>query len=251
MGKPTHPHFLEKDIMDQLIPITGIAKSYTELCTRVAEPGEFFNVLEGGLFVTYCKQDTTEIGDIGEETDVINWFQVKAELDNNVRPNEGDVYIIGLSAPYTRWKAKYVDYKLTWVEDGTEDKKIVKKYKSQKALLRAQNQPEEGIYYSVGEQAPYKVYGVVSSWEPVGSFISYVVDDMKQLLHKPCKSNPGEIAFLKGKFLVYNGEGWEQIDIIEPIENVYDHIYVDRAKNKYKLREGRQPGTVEFYSPRS
>lgn len=241
--------------MEQLIPITGYAKSYEELCNKVAMPGEYYNVIDGSPFMTYHKLDAAEIGDTLETTDVLGWYQVKAELESNVNPNEGDVYIVGISAPYTRLKAQYVDYVMSWVEDGKEEKKIVKKYKNQAMLTRARLQPEEGIFYSVGSEAPYKVYGVVSQWEPVGVFISFVADKPEALNNIPVKNNPGEIAYVKGLYYLYTGEkkqgndGWTPIDIPEPIENIYKHVYKNKDE-RYKIREGVKLGTLELFSPR-
>lgn len=245
--------------MEQLIPITGYAKTYEELCQKVAEPGEFYNVLEVQPFITYCKDEGIEIGDTTQTTDVIGWYKNKAELESNVKPTEGDVYITGDYSPYTRWKAEYVNYVMTWVEDGEEEKKILRKFKNLAMLTRAKVQPEEGVYYAVGAEAPYKVYGVVSRWTPVGAFISHVVDDIKQLWHKTQKSNPGEIAYIKGNYYLFTGalrdhgegfEGWVQIDIPEPIENVRNHVFVVNSGEHYKLREGQYPGTLEFFKPR-
>ena len=241
--------------MNQLIPITGYAETYEELCNMIAEPGEFYNVLEQKPFLTYNKIEGVEIGDTLKTTDVIGWYKNKAELESNIRPTEGEVYITGLSAPYTRWKAEYVNYVMTWLEDGTEDKKILKKFKTPGMLTRSHEQPEEGIYYAVGHEAPYKVFGVISTWEPVGSFISYVVDDIHQVINKDERSQPGEIAYVKGMYYVYKGkkldggEGWVQIDVAEPMENVYKHVF-EKNGEKYKLREGQYYGTLEYYQPR-
>ncbi len=235
--------------MDQLIPITGYAESYEELCNKIAEHGEYYNVLNPKPFMTYYKLESVELGDTMTTTDVIGWFKNKAELESNVRIMEGEVYITGEYSPYTRWKAEYVDYVLTWVQDGEEEKKIVKKFKNVNWLTRSKLQPEEGIFYAVGGEVPYKVFGVVSSWEPVGSYISYVVKDINQLLHKPEKSNPGEIAFLNGLYYLYTGKEWKEIEIPEPFENTGKHTYIKDGK-KYRLREGAQFGTLEFYAPR-
>lgn len=242
--------------MEQLIPITGYANTYKELCNKIAMPGEYYNVLEEKPFVTYYKEDSVEIGDTMQTTDVIGWYLNKAELESNVRPMEGEVYITGSSAPYTRWKAQYVNYVMTFVEDGEEEKKILRKFKTLAMLTRAKVQPEEDVYYAVGHEAPYKVYGVVSSWTPVGSFISYIVDDIHQLYNKPSKSNPGEIAYMKGNYYLFKGkmadkeEGWVRIDIPEPMENIYSHVFYAKDGEQYKLREGQYGGTLEFYQPR-
>ena len=242
--------------MEPLIPITGYAKTYEELCNKVAESGEYYNVLDGSPFMTYHKLNQTEIGPTGEESDVLGWYQVKAELESNVtKPKEGDVYLIGISAPYTRMKAQYVNYIMTWVDDGEEEKKIVKNYKTETGLNRSRVQPEEGIYYTVGEQAPYKVYGVVSTWEPVGVYISYCAPNIETFRMDRIKHNPGEIAFVNGIFYYFTGpqreghEGWKQIEIPEPMENIYKHVYKERNE-PYKIREGIKLGTLELYSPK-
>ena len=239
--------------MEQLIPITGYAKTYKELCNKIAQPGEFYNVLEEKPFMTYSKIDGVEIGDTLEETDVEGHFQVKAELESNVlNPQEGDVYIVGLSAPYTRWKAQYVNYIMTWVEDGQEEKKIVHHYKTEVGMKRKKLPPEEGIFYSIGEQKPYRVFGVVSSWEPVGTFLSYIGDNLDYFEEGRVKYNPGEILYIKGVYYLYTGpkregnDGWVVLDIPEPIENAYKHVFESRG-GKYKIREGVKLGTLEFY----
>ena len=236
--------------MEQLIPITGYAETYKELCNKIAMPGEYYNVLDPKPFMTYVKLEGVEIGDTLDTTDILGWFPNKAELESNIRPSEGEVYITGEYSPYTRWKAQYVDYIMTWVEDGEEEKKIVKRYKTLAVLSRSKEaQPEEGVFYAVGKEVPFAVYGVVSSWEPVGAYLSYVAKDMKQLINKPSKSQPGEIAFLDGLYYLYDGNGWNQIDIPEPIGNVNKHVYIANDE-AYKLREGQHPGTLEFYQPR-
>lgn len=241
------PFFEIRIKMEKLIPITGYAKTYAELCNKIAEPGDYYNVLEPKPFTTYYKLDGVEIGDTLMTTDVIGWYKNKAELESNVKPTEGDVYITGDYEPYTRWKAQYVDYVMTWIADGEENKKIIKKYKTQKGLGSSRPVPEEGIFYAVGETAPYKVYGVVSSWEPVGSFISYVYDRLAST--DRMTKQPGEIALVKGLYYVWAGSKWEQIDIPEPVENVYKHVFESRGE-KYKLREGQYPGTLEFFQPK-
>ena len=237
--------------MEPLIPITGFAKTYDELCNKVAESGEYYNVLDESPFTTYHKLDGVEIGDTLKTTDIIGWFPNKAEMESNVRPAEGEVYITGIAAPYQRWKYEYVDYVLTCIEDGEEELKIVKKYKNKTMLTRGGAVPEEGVYYAVGKEAPYAVYGVVSSWEPVGTFISWVARDIVQLKQKPIKSNPGEIAYIKGLYYLYDGSSWTQIDVPEPIENVGKHTYQVKNGDRYRLREGQYPGTLEYYQPRS
>lgn len=236
--------------MDQLIPIMGYAQTYEELTNKKAESGEFYNCFDVVPFQTYCQTGQPELGDKMMETDVLGWYQVKAELESNVtKPKEGDVYICGITSPYTRYKAQYVDYVMTWVEDGQEEKKIVRNYKNYQMLMRAKLEPEEGIYYSVGKELPMKLYGVVTSWEPVGTFISHCVKNMTQLLNKPTKSNPGEVAYLNGMLYFYDGETWNEIKVKEPMQNVYKHVY-EKDGSCYQLREGSRAGTLEFYAPR-
>ena len=238
--------------MERLIPITGFAETYDELCNMIAEPGEYYNVLEPKPFMTYVKLESVEIGDTMSTTDIIGWFKNKAELESNIRPVEGEVYITGEAEPYTRWKAQYVNYVMTWVEDGEEKKRIIKRYKNQLGLNRSHPVPEEGIFYAVGEEAPYKVFGVISSWEPVGSFISKIADSVPQLSHGnqyTIPDQPGDIGFVKGLYYLYDGKAWKQIDIPEPIENAQKHVFITNGE-KYKLREGQHPGTLEFYQPK-
>lgn len=241
--------------MEPLIPITGYAMSYEELCNKVAEPGEYYNVIDGSPFMTYHKLNETELGPTNETTDVLGWFHVKAELESNINPNEGDVYIVGISAPYTRLKAQYVNYVLTWVEDGQEEKKIIKRFKNQAMLTRSRVQPEEGIFYSVGNTAPFAVYGVVSSWEPVGVYISAVKANVEYFHNDGVKHNAGEIAYVNGLYYLFTGaerdgyEGWKRIDIPEPMKNIYEHVYKEKDK-RYKIRESVKIGMLELYSPK-
>ena len=235
--------------MDLLIPITGYAKSYDELCNKTAMSGEFYNVPENGLFTTYCKTGSDEIGDTLETTDVVGWYKTKADLESNIRPSEGECYITGDYPPYTRWKAAYINYKMTFIENGECDKKIVRNFKTLALLTKARLQPEEGVFYSLGKEMPFKIYGMVSAWEPVGSFITYVVKDMKQLINKPTKSQPGEVAFLNGLYYIYNGSEWERLECVEPVENVYKHTYAEGDK-KFRIREGLKMGTLEFFTPK-
>ena len=235
--------------MNALIDITGYSDSYENLVTKVAMPGEFYNVLDGTPFTTYVKTDETEIGYQGKETDVLGWYQVKAELESNVvKPNDGDVYITGLSSPYTRWKATVRGIDIKWDEDGEEELKIVKNYKDLTRLGRAKLTPEEGIYYSLGKVAPYKLYGVISAWDPVGTFISYTAKSMKSL--EQFGKGSGEVGLVNGLFYIHTSEGWKQITIPEPIADYSKHTYVDRMGNICKIREGFALGTLEFYSPK-
>lgn len=238
--------------MEQLIPITGFANTYEELCTKVAQPGEYFNVLEPKPFMTYHKLDGIELGNTNKTTDVSGWFKNKAELESNIRPTEGEIWITGECAPYTRWKAEYVDYILTFVEDGEEEKKIIKNYKTINRFGMAHLEPEEGIYYSVGKELPFALYGVVSSWEPVGTFISYIADSVEKLYYPYTQPKPltGQIAYVKGMYYLCDGDKWNPIDIPEPIENVYKHVFEAKDKQLYRLREGRQPGTLEYFQPK-
>ena len=237
------PFFQIKATMEPLIDITGWAESYEKLCNKVAGEGEFYNVLEDGFFTTYRKTGDTELGDTLETTDVLGWYKIKAELESNVtKPSDGDVYIVGLYAPYTRWKAEVRGIDIKWIEDGTEEKKILKNYKDIKRTGGKAIQPEEGIYYSVGKTAPYKVYGPISSWEPVGSFISQTTLYAHAI---------GEIAYVKGVFYLHAGpNNWVQLDFEQPIENYGKHTYVSKDGTRSKIREGFVLGTLEFYSPR-
>lgn len=230
--------------METLIDITGYADSYESLCHKTAMEGEFYNVLEDGFFRTYRKTGNTEIGDLLQETDVLGWFQVKAELESNVpKPNDGDVYIVGIAEPYTRYKATVRGVDIDWKPDGEETKKIVKNFKTVNTLGTKKREPEEGIYYSVGKQAPFKLYGVVSQWECVGSFISHV--------NKKYASGVGEIAYYKGSYFMHIGHcEWKQLDFPEPISNYPNHVYVSDNGTKSRIREGFTLGTLEFYSPK-
>ena len=229
---------------DNLIDITGRADSYEKLCTKDAIEGEFWNVFEDGFFTTYRKTGDTEVGDLLQETDVLGWFQVKAELESNVtKPNDGDVYIVGLSEPYTRYKAVVRGVDKTWEEDGEEEKKIVKNFKDVQRLGTRSRTAEEGIYYSVGKKVPFKLFGLVSHWEPVGTFISNV--------ETRYASGKGEICYDKGLWYLHTGPSeWKQITFPEPISNYTQHEYVGKDGTVSRIREGFVIGTLEFYSPR-
>ena len=231
-----------------LIDISGYAESYEELCNKEAIEGEFYNVLDGNPFTTYRKTGGREFNSIMEKTDVLGWYQNKAELESNVRkPNDQDVYIVGLCAPYTRWKATVRGIDVNWDEDGAEEKKIVKNYKDKLGLMRSRNQPETDIYYSIGEQTPYDIYGATAEWEPVGSFISRTGDKLDRFNNT--KLIPGMVAFCFGIFYIYKEKGWEVIKIKEPMRNIKLHTYADK-KNCYRIREGLKLGTLEIYSPK-
>lgn len=231
---------------DNLIDITGYTDSYETLCTKDAMEGEFWNVFEDGFFRTYRKTGETEVGDLLQETDVLGWFQVKAELESSVtKPNDGDVYIVGISGPYTRWKAIVRGVDISWEEDGEEEKKIVKNYKDVQRLGTKSRSAEEGIYYSVGKKVPFKLFGLVSHWEPVGTFISN--------LNSKYASGKGEICYDKGLWYLHTGENnaWKQITFREPISNYTQHEYVGKDGTVCRIREGFTLGTLEFYTPRT
>lgn len=235
--------------MEKLIDITGYAETYNDLCKMEAYPGEFYNVLEGFPFTTYRKTDETEISSLKEETDVIGWFPNFAELQSNVtKPKDNDVYIVGPDSPFTRKKAVVRGVEIHWEDDGEEEKKILRNYKSDAAIMRQKLEPEEGIYYSVGKEAPFTLYGLCSSWEACGSYISLTAKNKSNL--NWMTANPGEIAFTDGLFWLYTYErSWQILNIIEPIENVSKHAYL--AKDKiYRLREGKLGGTLEWFEPR-
>lgn len=236
--------------MEKLIDISGYANTYAELCRMDAFPGEFYNCLEGYPFTTYRKTDETELNYINEKTDIIGWYENRAELESNVKkPKENDVYIVGLDSPYTRYKAVINDSDIEWVEDGEEEKKILKNYKTNTAFTKRQVEPEEGIYYSVGKTAPYQIFGLVSYWEECGFYISVAAKNTNLL--NSAKAYPGEFAFTEGQFWLYtNDKIWEPMEIIEPIGNVYKHAYKSGEKT-YRLREGKLGGTLEWFEPRS
>lgn len=232
-----------------LIDITGYAESYEELCNKEAEEGSFYNVLDGNPFTTYRKTAGREFNSIQEKTDVLGWYQNTAELHSYVKkPNDQDVYITGMIAPYTRWKATVRGVDISWAEDGTEDRKIVKNYKTEIGLRRARNSMDDDeIFYSVGEQAPFEIYGVTAEWEPQGAYISRTGKSVHEFANTGLL--PGMVAFCHGIFYLYTDNGWRELEIREPIENAKKHTYI-LGNNKYKIREGFKLGTLEFYSPR-
>lgn len=235
--------------MDYLIDISGYAETYEELCNKKdTVEGEFYNVLDGNPFTTYVKTGTEELNPIEKQTDVVGWYKNKAELLSNVKkPNDQDVYITGDIAPYTRWKATVRGVDIKWEEDGQEELKIVKLYKTKTGLLRSHYQLDPEIYYSVGENAPYEIYGVLPAWEPIGTFISRTGNKLNEFANT--KLTVGSVAFVRGLFYIYTENGWQSLEIKEPIDNVENHTYVVDGE-KYRIREGLRLGTLEFYSPR-
>ena len=229
--------------MSNLIEISGWAESFAKLCNKVAKEGEYYNVLENGFFTTYKNTGEVILGDTYQETDILGWYQAKAQLENvEKKPNDGDVFIVGLYAPYTRMKAVVRGPEVTWEEDGMEEKKIIRQYKDVQRLGTKTKKPEEGVFYAVGKELPYKVYGAVSAWEPVGHFISsYGLKGR----------NYGDMAFYDGQFYLHTREGWIPQDFPQSIENYGKHTYVSKDGTKSKIREGFVLGTLEFYSPRS
>lgn len=228
--------------MENLIDISGWADSYASLCNKDAMEGEFYNVLEDGFFSTYRKTGDTEIGDTNETTDVVGWYQVFAQLKSAVpKPNDGDVYIVGMASPYTRYKAIVRGVDVNWVEDGEEEKRIVRNYK--RYTPRKDKQTiREGEFFSVGNQPPYHIYGLVSEWEYVGHIISNTKLYGKFL---------GEVAFYNGMFYIHSAPGhWDQLNFPEPIENYTKHTYVTKDGTKCRIREGFTLGTLEFYTPK-
>lgn len=236
--------------MERLIDITGYANTYEELCNKQAGAGEFYNVLSPKPFMTYMKTNDSEIGDTLKETDICGWYSNKAELESNVtKPDHGDVYVTGSHAPYLRWKAEYEGGVVKWVEDGESDQRIERKFKNVAMLTRSRVLPEEGVFYAVGKTAPYKIYGVISAWEPIGAFISRMPETKTSMINNAEKKSEGEVAFLNGIFYMYIGGKWEMIQTPEPLENTTLHTYTDGKKN-YRLREGQYAGTLEFFEPR-
>lgn len=234
--------------MEPLIDISGYAESYDELCTKVAYEGEYYNVLDGKPFTTYRNSGKTDIGYLFQETDVLGWYQNKAELLSYVtKPNDKDVYITGMSAPYTRWKATVRGVDISWAEDGTEEKKVLKNYKAITNLGKAHLEPKEDIYYSVGKEAPYRLYGTVSSWDEVGTFISCHGKNYMEL-GQYCKG-VGHVGCIDGLLHIRKENGWEPLEVVEPISNYSKHVYADKDR-LCKIREGFVLGTLEFYVPR-
>jgi len=237
--------------MNYLVDISGWAETYEELCNKKgAVEGEFYNVLDGNPFTTYMKTSTEELNPIEKQTDVVGWYKNKAELLSNVKkPNDQDVYITGISSPYTRWKATVRGVDIKWEEDGTEELKILKNYKTKTGLLRAKNVLNSEEFYSVGENAPYEIYGVLPAWEPIGSFISRTGKKLNEFANT--KLSVGSVAFVRGLFYIFTEEGWKPIEIKEPIENYQKHSYVTKEGTNIKIREGFVLGTLEFYTPRT
>ena len=237
-----------------LIDITGFAETYDELCNRQAETGAFFNVPDGNPFTTYMKTGGEDLHYIMEETDVLGWYRNTAELQSYVRkPNDQDVYIVGECAPYTRYKATVRGVDIKWEEDGDELRKIAKNYKTETGMRRAKNSLDPEVFYSVGEQLPYKIYGVTSEWTEQGAYISRMGNNLREFNNTGLL--PGMVAFVHGVFYLYTGstghgeEGWRELEIKEPMENAKKHTYTSGGL-KYKLREGAKAGTLEFYAPR-
>ena len=236
--------------MNYLVDISGYAETYEELCNKKGTfEGEFYNVLEGNPFTTYVKTGTEELNSIEKQTDVIGWYKNKAELLSNVKkPNDKDVYITGISAPYTRWKAVVRGIDINWEEDGTEELKILKNYKTKVGLLRSKPVLDIETFYSVGEKAPYEIYGVLPAWDAIGSFISRTGNKLNEFNNT--KLSVGIVAFVRGLFYIYTENGWKPIEIKEPLENYQHHTYISKDGTNVKIREGFTLGTLEFYAPR-
>jgi len=235
--------------MDYLIDISGYADSYEELCNKKGTvEGEFWNVLDGNPFTTYVKTGSEELNSIEKQTDVLGWYKNTAELFSNVRkPNDQDVYITGEFAPYTRWKATVRGVDIKWDEDGSEELKIIKNYKTKTGMMRSRPTLDPEEFYSIGENAPFEIYGVLPAWEAIGTFISRTANKLAELNNT--KLTLGTVAFIHGIFYLYTENGWKVLEIKEPIDNVDKHVYVVNDK-KYKIREGMHLGTLEFYAPR-
>ncbi len=238
--------------MEKLIDISGYVAKEEDLTKTPASEGEFYNVLFPAPFMTYRKTSESEIGDLQETTDIIGWFENKAELDSNVRkPNNNDVYITGVSELYTRWKAVVSDNGINWIEDGESNIKVLKKYASARSLRNAylELDLDSENFYSVGKTAPYALYGTKSTWECVGAILSHVGNDFDKYYREGFRI--GEIAFGRGLFWIYKENGWEELKIIEPFENYKKHLYKDKENDRlYSIREGWKLGTLEFYTPK-
>lgn len=236
--------------MNKLIDISGCVEREEDLMNIQAVPGEFYNVLNPAPFLTFRKTEDSDLADLQLETDIIGWFENKAELLSNVpSPNIGDVYITGSSAPFTRWKANILNTETEWFEDGESDIKILKKFLSPKLIAKSQPELDPDIYYSVGKAAPYKVFGTISSWECIGMYISHYGEDFQKNYYEGFRI--GEVAYSNGMFYLYSKDGWNEIKIIEPFENFKKHIYKDHYNDrKYSIREGFKLGTLEFFEPK-
>lgn len=236
--------------MEKLIDISGFVEKEEDLVKVDAVEGEFYNVLSPAPFRTYRKSGDTEIGNLQQETDIIAWFENKADLESNVRkPNDGDVYITGSSEPYTRWKAAVRGININWEEDGLSEIKVIRRFASERMLNSAHPEPSAEEYYSVGKSAPFALYGAKSAWECVGAFLSHCSDNFRNNLIDGFRI--GEVAFGNGLFYLYTDTGWQPIKIVEPFENYQKHIYKDMHSDRtYSIREGFKLGTLEFYEPK-
>ena len=236
--------------MEKLIDISGFVEKENDLLNIEAYEGEFYNVLSPEPFTTYRKTSELEIKNLQKTTDIIGWFENKAELESNVqKPNDKDIYITGSFAPYTRWKAKIFKDELTWEEDGESDIKIIRRFASERMLDAAKLEPEENNYYSVGKTAPFELYGAAPYWECIGMYISHIGDNFREFKRNGFKE--GETAFNNGIFYIYKNNVWTPIKIIEPFENYRKHIYRDNQNDRnIAIREGFKLGTLEFFEPK-
>ena len=236
--------------MEKLIDISGYVEKEEDLTHIEALEGEFYNVLSPAPFMTYRKTGNSEIGNLQKTTDIIAWFENSAELESNVRkPNDKDIYITGMSAPYTRWKAVVRGNDVKWEKDGESDIKVVRRFASERMLNTSNPEPDNEKYFSVGKTAPFELYGVKPSWERIGAFISHCGDDFEKNYREGFRI--GEIGFGKGMFYLYTDEGWQPMKIIEPFENFKKHIYkYQNSGRNYSIREGFKLGTLEFYEPK-
>ena len=235
--------------MEKLIEISGYVENKDDLVRIHADEGTYYNILYPTL-ATYRKTSQIEIGDLLTTTDILGWFETKAELESYVtKPNQGDVYVTGTEAPYTRWKAS-VGTESTWYEDGQSEYKIVKKYPYEKTLLNCNYTPDPEECYAIGRNAPFELYGAKPSWERVGLVISHCGKDFQRNYNFGFKI--GELGFEDGLFYLYTKKGWINLKIIEPFTNYMKHIFRDKFKTErlYAIREGVKLGTLEFYEPK-
>ena len=236
--------------MEKLIDISGFVEKEEDLLFIDAYEGEFYNVLSPKPFTTYRKTGDLEIKYLQKTTDIIGWFENKAELESNIKnPNDKDIYITGIIAPYTRWKARIFKNELTWEENGESDIKIIRRFASPQMLALAKLEPEEENYYSVGKTAPFQLYGAAPYWECIGMYISHIGDNFREFKRNGFKD--GETAYNQGLFYIYNNHEWKEIRIIEPFENYKKHIYKDLQNDRnIAIREGFKLGTLEFFEPK-
>lgn len=227
--------------MERLFEINGWAETEADLQKYNPKNGEtvIINVV-GEPFDTYMICGDDDMGDLGLETDIIKNYSELAEVKSIVKPKDGDVYTVGDSAPYSRYKAFVRGEKVEWEANGQTDL-FVKGHAGNKGVFsRQNNEVEDGVYYSVGSQAPFKLFGKISTWNKIGR---YITGDWN--VHN---ANPqvGEVWDFNGTLKLKTEDGWRTLNKKLPLKNIFTMDF-EKNGDTIRLREGMELGTYEFY----